>query len=217
MAILNIRFSKQIKESELVIGTYNKSKKAQYDMYKYCYNYFKQNYRGIFFVNDEDSANEIFQNSFIKLWENIESKKIQVKDGILMGKDGKPLKGSLLTYFMGIAKFKYLEFVRENPIKPNLDSLLNKENEYSKNELISIMYGHTDNIHLEIISDLLSKMSERCREILTKFYYEEKNLDRILIEIPSITTKEALKTRKHKCLTTLKETANSIYKNYLNY
>lgn len=217
MAILNIRFSKQIKESELVIGTYNKSKKAQYDMYKYCYNYFKQNYRGIFFVNDEDSANEIFQNSFIKLWENIESKKIQVKDGILMGKDGKPLKGSLLTYFMGIAKFKYLEFVRENPIKPNLDSLLNKENEYSKNELISIMYGHTDNIQLEIISDLLSKMSERCREILTKFYYEEKNLDRILIEIPSITTKEALKTRKHKCLTTLKETANSIYKNYLNY
>ena len=217
MAILNIRFSKQIKESELVIGTYNKSKKAQYDMYKYCYNYFKQNYRGIFFVIDEDSANEIFQNSFIKLWENIESKKIQVKDGILMGKDGKPLKGCLLTYFMGIAKFKYLEFVRENPIKPNLDSLLNKENEYSKNELISIMYGHTDNIQLDIISDLLSKMSERCREILTKFYYEEKNLDRILIEIPSITTKEALKTRKHKCLTTLKETANSIYKNYLNY
>ena len=60
-------------------------------------------------------------------------------------------------------------------------------------------------------------MSERCREILTKFYYEEKNLDRILIEIPSITTKEALKTRKHKCMTTLKETAYSMYKNYLNY
>lgn len=217
MAILNIRFSKQIKESELVIGTYNKSKKAQYDIYKYCYNYFKHNYRGIFFINDEDSANEIFQNSFIKLWENIENKKIQVKDGILMGKDSKPLKGSLLTYFMGIAKLKYLEYVRENPIIPNLDTLLNKENEYSKNELISIMYGHTDNIQLEIISDLLSKMSERCREILTKFYYEEKNLDRILIEIPSITTKEALKTRKHKCMTMLKETANSMYKNYLSH
>lgn len=216
MAILNIRFSKQAKESELVIGTYNKSKKAQYDMYKYCYNYFKQNYRGVFFVCDEDSANEIFQNSFIKLWENIESKKIYSKDGILIGKDDKPLKGSLLTYFMGITKLKYLEFVRNNPIKPNIDLLLNKDNEYNKAELIAIMYGHSENIQLEIIADLLSKMSERCREILTKFYYEEKDLDRILTEIPSITTKEALKTRKYKCILSLKETANSMYRNYLN-
>lgn len=217
MAIFKIRSYKQTKESELVIGVYNKNRKAQYDMYNYCYNYFKQNYRGVFFIDGEDSANEIFQNSFIKLWENIEKKKIYSENGTLMGKDKKPLKCCLLTYFMSIAKFKFLEFVRNNPNNSNLESLLNKENEYNKNELIDIMYGHSDNIQLEIIADLLSKMSERCREILTKFYYEDKNLDRILIEIPSIKTKEALKTRKNKCMTSLKESANSIYSNYLNH
>ena len=55
----------------------------------------------------------IFQEAFIKLWENIESKKIYAEDGVLKGKDRNPFTSSLTTYFMGIARLKYLEWVRE--------------------------------------------------------------------------------------------------------
>lgn len=217
MAIFRTNFKRKTDEyeSSLVLETYNKNRRAQNDLYKYCYNYFKKTYRSVFWVNDEDAANEIFQNSFIKLWENIENKKIYSENGILMGGDNKPLKSCLSSYFMGIAKFKYLEFVRYNLNRHSLDSVQKVEDEYNQKELIEIMYGHSDNALLEIIADLLSKMPERCRDILTKFYYEEK-LDRILIEIPSITTKEALKTRKNKCITTLRVSANSIYRSCLN-
>ena len=68
---------------------------------------------------------------------------------------------------------------------------------------------------LEIIADVISNMSARCSEILTKFYYEEKNLDKILEEIPSIDSKNALKSKKYKCMETLKETAAGIYDLYL--
>ena len=63
----------------------------------------------------------------------------------------------------------------------------------------------------EIIADCISKMSERCYQILTMFYDEEKNLDTILVELRSFNSKDALKTAKNKCLNKLKESANSIY------
>lgn len=101
-------------EARLVAGMYNKNKKAQSELYAYCSKYFWANYRGVFFAN-EQAAKEIFQNTFIAMWENIERRKVYVSEGRVMGKDNEPLSGSILTYFMGIARIKYLEWVREHP------------------------------------------------------------------------------------------------------
>ena len=60
-------------------------------------------------------------------------------------------------------------------------------------------------------------MPERCYEILTKFYYEEKDLDSILKEIPSIESKNALKTKKHKCMENLREGARETYERFLKH
>lgn len=214
---IQMRTSQQEKEARLVAGMYDKNRKIQSELYAYCLKYFWANYRGVFFA-DEESATEIFQNTFIAMWENIERKKIYVSDGRVMGKNSEPLSCSVLTYFMGIARIKYLEWVREHPTYADPETEMRrkiKEEGFEALQYINMLYDSEDNKMLDIIADVISHMSERCCEILSKFYYEEKDLDTILLEIPTIDSKNALKTKKYKCMESLRTSARNIYLNYL--
>ena len=215
---IQMRTSQQEKEARLVAGMYDKNKKIQSELYVYCSRYFWANYRGVFFA-DEEAATEIFQNTFIAMWENIERRKIYVSDGRVMGKNNEPLSGSILTYFMGIARIKYLEWVREHPAYVDPETEMGrkiKEEGFDAQQYTNMLYDSEDNKMLDIIADVISHMSERCCEILSKFYYEEKDLDTILFEIPTMGSKNALKTKKHKCMESLRNSAKNIYCNYLN-
>ena len=91
-----------------------------------------------------------------------------------------------------------------------------KEEGFDAQQYTNMLYDSEDNKMLDIIADVISHMSERCCEILSKFYYEEKDLDTILFEIPTMGSKNALKTKKHKCMESLRNSAKNIYCNYLN-
>lgn len=191
---------------------------TQYELYAYCSDYFWHNYRGVFFA-DEKGAAEIFQNAFIAFWENIERRRIYVEDEIVMGKDNKPLSGSILTYFMGIARNKYLEYGREHPVYADPETELGhliKEKGFDSNEYMDMLYDSGENMMLDIIADVISHMSPRCSQILTAFYYEEKKLEAILKDMPTIESYDALKTKKNKCMKTLRESAKEIYHRKLN-
>ena len=210
--------SRQEKEARLVAGTYNKDRKIESELYTYCAKYFWTSYRGVFFA-DEVSATEIFQNSFITLWESIEHGKIYVNEGRVMGKDKKPLRCSILTYLMSVARKKYMEWAKDHPMYADLQPEVEKKMQEEWREAqqqVDMLYDSEENMMLDIIADVISHMSERCSEILGKFYYEGKDLDTILEEIPSIESKNALKTKKHKCMETLRTSARNIYHNYLN-
>lgn len=210
---IQFRTPKQENEARLVSGMADKDLSMQYELYAYCSDYFWDNYKGVFFA-DEKAAAEILQDTFIAFWENIERKKIYVDDGIVMGKDAKPLNGSILTYFMSIARNKYLEYVREHPVyadpETELGRLLRKEG-FNPNEYTDMLYDSGENMMLEIIADIISHMSPRCSQILTKFYYEEKKLEIILKEMPTIESYAALKTKKNKCMNMLRKSAREIY------
>lgn len=121
--------------------------------------------------------------------------------------------------FLGIARIKYLEWVREHPTYADPETEMGrkiKEEGFDAQQYINMLYDSEDNKMLDIIADVISHMSERCCEILSKFYYEEKDLDTILLEIPTIDSKNALKTKKHKCMESLRTSAKNIYHNYLN-
>lgn len=210
--------SLQHEEARLVEGMADKGRQTQYELYAYCADYFWSNYRGVFFANENDAA-EILQNTFIAFWENIERRKIYVEDGIVIGKDNKPLSGSILTYFMSIARNKYLEWVREHPIYTDPETEMGRkirEEGFAPKEYVDMLYDTGENLMLDIIADLISHMSPRCSEILTKFYYEEKKLEVILNEIPTIESNDALKTKKHKCMESLRKSAREIYHRKLN-
>ncbi len=208
---------KKKNEAYLIRGFVDRSA-AQFELYSYCYSYYKAHHKGVFFINDEWAVEEIFQNSLIKFWEDIENGKIYAEGELVMGKDGKPFTGSILTYFMSIARFKYMEWVKKNPTYADPEEEQIHEIQKIGKIAYDILYGDDDEnmVMMNILADVISRMSERCREILTKFYYEEKDLDMILLEIPSIDSKNALKTKKHKCMENLRHTANEIYQRYLN-
>lgn len=215
---IQFRTPKQENEARLVEGMADKKWSIQYELYAYCSDYFWDNYRGLFFA-DEKVAAEILQNTFIAFWENIERKKIYVDDGIVMGKDAKPLNGSILTYFMSIARNKYLEYGREHPVYADPETELGcliREEGFDPNTYIDMLYCPGENMMLEIIADVISQMSSQCSQILTKFYYEEKNLEIILKEMPTIESYNALKTKKNKCMNALRKSAKEIYYRKLN-
>lgn len=214
MAIYRLN-AKNYSDVAYVIGVHNRDSLIEYALHHHCKRYFNDNYRGVFFIGKE-YADEIFHESFIKLWENIRDEKIYAKDGLLYGKNGKPFTSTLTTYFMAIARLKYLEWVREHR------NILNMEDEGKVCKTIDlesykdILYDKSDNRMVEIIADCISHMSERCNQILTMFYYEKKTLDDIMKELPTFDSKNALKTAKYKCMETLRTSAKSIHQKYLN-
>lgn len=214
MAVTRLN-AKTYSDIAYVEGVFKRDPMMERALYYHCKRYFDENYKGVFFVGNE-YKDEIFQESFIKLWENIEKRKIYVEDGKLKGKGGEAFSGKLTTYFMGIAKLKYLEWARENLHNVSDGEEERRRREQEKELFKTLLYDSNDEVMLEIIADCISHMSERCNQILTMFYYEEKTLDDIMMELPTFDNKNALKTAKYKCMETLRKSAKSIYQRYLN-
>ena len=160
---IQIQTPVQENEARLVAGMANKQRRIQNELYAYCSDYFWDNYRGVFFA-DDNAAAEILQNTFIAFWENIERRKIYVEDGIVVGKDKKPLNGSILTYFMSIARNKYLEYAREHPVYADPETELGKfirTEGGNPDDYADAVYDSGRDRMIEIIADVISNMSPR--------------------------------------------------------
>lgn len=198
-----------------VEGIFRRDPMMERALHYHCKRYFDENYKSVFFVGNEHKY-EIFQEAFITLWEKIMNKKIYVEDGELKGKDGDAFSGKLTTFFMSIARLKYLEWARENLHRYTDEEEERRRREQEMELFKSLLYDSDDETMLEIIADCISKMSKQCNQILTMFYYEEKTLDDIMVELRTFESKNALKTRKYKCMEELRKSAKSIYRRYLN-
>lgn len=214
MAVTRLN-AKTYSDAVYVDGVFRHDPMMERALHYHCKRYFDDNYKGVFFVGNENK-DEIFQEAFIKLWENICTKKIYVEDGVLRGKDGGPLSGKLTTYFMSIARLKYLEWSRQNVRFYSDEEEKRCRREQDVELFKRLLYDSDDETMLEIIADCISHMSKQCNQILTMFYYEEKTLDDIMAELTSFASKNALKTRKYKCMEELRKSAKSIYRKYLN-
>lgn len=198
-----------------VEGVFRRDPMMERALHYHCKRYFDENFRGVFFIGNE-IKDEIFQEAFITLWEKIMNKSIYVENGELKGKDGNAFSGKLTTFFMSIARLKYLEIAREKrrPFVEKEDKWWSKESDSKLFQ--TVLYDSDDETMLEIIADCISKMSKQCNQILTMFYYEKKTLDDIMMELITFESKNALKTRKYKCMENLRKSAKSIYRRYLN-
>ena len=224
MAIKRNKRIRTYSDVEMVMGIQSETPSLKSAMAKALYNqckrYYNENHGTLFIVNKE-TEEDIFHNSFIVLWQNIEKEIVFVKDGGLMGKDGKPFKAKLTTYLMDIAKLKYMEWKREDEkVHPKGRKLTSPEEEtpptttlteINKNIKRWLLYGNDEQIKLAIISDLIGQMSERCAEILSRFYYEEMDYDKMIGELPTYGSIDALKTQKYKCMQRLKALSGERY------
>lgn len=168
--------------------------------YMNCQRYFLEKYDRVFeFSSSTRQPIDLFQDSFLIMWTEIQSRHIFVKDGRIYRyrRDGgrSPMKASLKTYLMAIARHKNLELLREDEIFGHGGATAD------------IVDGDTDEPELTLEGIALmevSSMPHRCRDILTMFYIEGKSLDEILAIRPGNTTKDGLKSGKSKCMAQLK-------------
>lgn len=176
--------------------------------YHDCKSYFTA-HAGAFFVA-ETLIDDIFQESMIHLWREIETRRIELRDGIVCRWNGgelQPMNCSLRTFLLAIAKRKHWEQLRKQQQLTVTDDVRLLDHE---------RYGDTATDEADeqeqrerIVSDAVLGMSDRCRQILTLFYFEHRSLDDILSIRPENTSKVGLKTSKYKCMQRLRETVKA--------
>ncbi len=175
--------------------------------YRDCKSYFTS-HAGALFVSDE-LLDDIFQESMIHLWREIETGRIRLADGLVARVNNgelQPMNCTLRTFLLSIAKRKHWEQLRkdsrlqltdEPAVLDALDRSRMSDDDTEVKELQETREG--------IVADAVLGMSDRCRQILTLFYYEQRTLDQILALRSENTSKVGLKTSKYKCMQRLRE------------
>lgn len=146
----------------------------------------------------EEELLDVFQDSFIILWENIEHGALWSEDGMLCACSAGERREvpDLTAYFMRIVRNKYRELLRRKGKLPIFAA-----DEY---EIPDTVAEDTAASRHLLICDSFMELPARCRQILTMFYYDGMSLEEILDALGQDGTYNGLKTRKHKCMQSLK-------------
>lgn len=195
---------KAYSDVQIVQAYQNGDKKIQQFWYDKCRWQFGRGTSGYGGLTDYD-RDDLFQDSFIILWEKMESHQVYAKGGTVrvVSKRGDCEVPDLLGYFMRVVKNKYLEMMRSGRyVMP-----VNEAVTGSDQDVFEELYWDEDPEQEKdrIVSRCLLALPKSCLEILTKFYYEKKSLEQILAERPENNSYDGLKSRKSKCMTNLKK------------
>lgn len=192
----------KLTDADVVVAVQQHNDVVVERFYHQCQNYFLTHAKAMFM--DDESLDDIFQESMIHIWREIETKRISVVDGkVCRMTEGvqQPMTSSLKTFLMAIAKRKHWEQLRKSQqyASSSLEVIdtaryADRPSEVSDMELAE-----------QVVADMLLMMTDRCREILTMFYYEDRSLDDILAARTENTSKIGLKTSKYKCMNRLRQ------------
>lgn len=209
--LLDIHINRNYSDEEIVTGLQTRKRHVEEWFYKHAKTYFMDKFNDVFF--DQEQKETIFQESFVRLWIQIEDKKIFVKENRIwrMQRHGfaQPMTCSMNTFLFAIAKNEYRELVRSNKIV-FVEDYFNK----ADNNCIELPQIEEDekDVKNRIVDECIQMMPPRCLEILTLFYVKGKSLDEILeIRKDKNTSKVGLKSAKYKCMNALRERVTKMF------
>lgn len=204
------RKNNNLSDTEIIEGLQDNDKKIENVFYLSCRNYFAERRSGIF-AFEQSGAKEpqdIFQESFLKLWQEIQARRIFIRDNFAWRIDkngvGRKMSASLKTYLMAIAKYKNYENIREEEIYVDEPPVFREV----------VTDDSDENLKSWIVTQCVNNLPARCKEILTLFYYENKSLDEIRSIRKENLSKDGLKSGKSKCMKTLKERITTEFEHY---
>ena len=215
--LINISKQKEISDLEYVLQIQNKNERVTERFYHAAWKYFKESYKAVF--SREDLMDDIFQQSFVKLWTEIETKKIFIneEDGKLYRFDRygnvRMLTCNLKTFLIDIAKNDYRSWLRN-------DRLTLKDDFESVAHMMEVKYAvvvdeSVETLQEQIVNSCVLELPPRCKEILTMFYYKGMSLDKIIeARGEKNISKNGLKTGKYKCMETLKAMVKDTFRQY---
>ena len=143
---------------------------------------------------EEDDCKDIFQESFIILYTNIQNGKLH------------EMTASLSTYFMSICKNKALEFLRGSSRSVNVDSemslsLMDGEIKTEKIEaLLALDEGDSalEAQKEELVQSIVKDLPSPCNELLWGFYRDNLSM-KSLAEMFNYSSESSAKVTKHRC------------------
>lgn len=169
--------------------------------------YFRS-HAGAFFVQDSQT-DDLFQEAMVHLWREVETRRIEVQEGVICRwTEGKPqpMTCSLNTFLLAIIKRKHWEALRkESHLQLTDDVTMLDALDRSRFGDDETEVREEEEVREQVVADAVLGMSDRCRQILTWFYYEHRSLDEILSLRAENTSKVGLKTSKYKCMQRLRE------------
>jgi RNA polymerase sigma factor (sigma-70 family) len=134
-----------------------------------------------------DDLLDVYQDSIIALCEN-------AKKGTIDN-----LESSLSTYLFSIGKYMIYRILKAKNKRISID-YENQPPQVLEDEYKEVY----DENEIALLQENFKKLGEQCQKVLRLFYYEEKKLDEIQIEL-NYTNKDVLKSQKSRCLKQLKE------------
>lgn len=141
---------------------------------------------------DDDTLLDIYQDAYIAFFENIENGKLF------------ELKSSISTYLISIGKYKIMEQLRKNSKKVDGDTILNLADEIDTEIEAFDIVREELSPEQKVLQLYFETLGEKCREILTMFYYKSYNIKQIKAE-GGYNSENVVKSQKSRCLKTLKE------------
>lgn len=214
--IISIGKKKTWSDIEFVQEIQKRNDRVTETFYNVCRKYFMNSYKAIF--SREDMKEDIFQQSFVKLWTEIETRKIFLgKNGVIYRNDRygnvRMLTCNLKTFLIDIAKNEYRDWLRN-------DRLTLQDDFESFAHMMEVQLAVRPNespdlLKEQIVACCVSELPPRCKDILTMFYYKEMTLDEIIIARgEKNVSKNGLKTGKYKCMEALKTRVKDMYGKY---
>lgn len=212
--LLNIKSKRQYSDIEVVKGLQSRNRSVEVWFYTEVKQYFENHFNEVFF--DKEQKMTVFQDSFIRLWTQIENGEISVVSDTLCRKqkDGvmKPMSCSLNTFLFAIAKNYYRELVRNSKdiyVEDYFES-------YNQDTIFHPEENDETEVKIQVVDECIQMLPPRCLEILTLFYIKGKSLDEIMeIRKDKNTSKIGLKSAKYKCMNVLREKITQMF-NQLN-
>ena len=144
----------------------------------------------------EDECADVFQDSLVILWKNINENKVDSKD----------LGLSSSTYFMTICRNKTMELLRSKSkyvttpyeINPNKDHHDYQEDQV---ERILSLEDARENVQKEkeaLVRDIVKNLPSPCNELLWGYYGDGHSM-KMLAEMFNYASENAVKDTKHRC------------------
>lgn len=145
---------------------------------------------------ENEETLDIYQDAYVALYENIQNGKFS------------ELKSSIGTYLISIGKYKILERLRKNSKQTNNELLLSRVEVIDDEiEAFDIVYEELTT-EQKLLKMYYEKLGEKCKQILTMFYYKQYNIKEIMVK-GNYNTENVVKSQKSRCLKTLKDAINN--------
>lgn len=158
------------------------------------------------FALSEYDCDDIYQDSFLTLYENIKSGKL------------KELTCSVTTYFTSICKNKAMEFLRKNGKQASLDYDIPEicDHTFLDDKIESILSLDAEDKSIiekkeELVRNIVRNLSAPCDDILWGYYRDGYSL-KALAEKYDYASESSAKVTKHRCCEKFRVRYNELVK-----